>query len=138
MILELKDGSRVDVKGIFGGPRLMNGVMRDTLRIEVDPSSITFGSLKDLFRMNPNTDELYVYNNPSNLDGSDVTDKTKIGNGYNIFVSITDEERYVTPAPGELAPSRTEEVYIVTIAQMTYEEHEANPLPVEYTTNKEE
>lgn len=137
MILEFKDGTQLEVKAIFGGPRLVNGELRDTLRIEVDPNTIYFDDLKALFRLNENTDELYVYNNSSDAENDPVKGKTKIGDGYNIFVSITDEERLIAPPPGQLQPKRFEQVYIVSIAQMTYLEHEENSYPVDGSSSAE-
>ncbi len=137
MILEFKDGSQLEVKAIFGGPKLVNGELRDTLRIEVDPKTIYFDNLKSMFKLNKNTDELYVYNNPSDVENNPINGKTKIGEGYNIFVSITDEERLISPPPGQLQPKRFEQVYIVTIAQMTYLEHEEDSSPVDGSNSAE-
>ena len=123
MILELLDGTQLEVKNIFGGPRLIDGVMRDTLRIEVDPAVIGFGDLKDLFKDNPNTALLSTYNEVTNDDGEITNVKTDIGEGYQLFVSITDTERKVTPPPGRLVPDTYEEIYIVTMAQLTYQEY---------------
>lgn len=119
MILEFLDKSQLDVLSIFGGPRLINGVMRDTLRIEVSPSIITFDELKASFKDNPKTATLYTY---SNFD--DPTIKHEAGIGYMIFVSITDEERRIISPPGKMVPDEFEEVFIVTIAQMTYQEYQ--------------
>lgn len=119
MILEFLDGSQIDVIAIFGGPQLINGVMRDTLRIEVSPT-IEFDKLKSHFKDNPKTSMLYSYT--ESADGSEVT-KNEIGEGYNIFVSISDEERKKASPPGRLLPDQIEEVYVVTIAQMTYQEY---------------
>lgn len=119
MILEFLDKSQLDVLSIFGGPRLINGVMRDTLRIEVSPSIITFDELKASFKDNPKTATLYTY---SNID--DPTIKHEAGVGYMIFVSITDEERRIISPPGKMVPDEFEEVFIITIAQMTYQEYQ--------------
>lgn len=124
MILQFKDGTQLDVIGIFGGPRLIMGVMRDTLRIEVDPSSVTFDELKALFKNNPNTSTLYTYTETVDDNNRPIIKKNEVGEGYEIFVSISDEERRITPPPGKMAPDQIEEVYVVTVAQMTYQEYQ--------------
>lgn len=124
MILQFKDGTQLDVLGIFGGPRLIMGVMRDTLRIEVDPSSVTFDKLKALFKNNPNTSTLYTYTETVDDNNRPIIKKNEVGEGYEIFVSISDEERRITPPPGKMAPDQIEEVYVVTVAQMTYQEYQ--------------
>lgn len=125
MILEFKDGTQITIKGAFGGPRLVQGVMRDTLRFEIDPTMTEFDKLKTYFKDRKRTDRLYLYNDPKNVNGTDVTKKSLAGDGYNIFVSITDEERLVATPPGVLVQPQIEEVYTVTIAQETYDEHQA-------------
>ena len=49
MKLEFIDKSQIEVLTIFGGPSLVNGVMRDTLRIEVDPNKVNLNDLKEIF-----------------------------------------------------------------------------------------
>lgn len=122
MILEFLNGDQLNVKAIFGGPRLISGIMRDTLRIEIDPKTISFDDLKNKFKDNPNVAKLYTYSESTDSEGKVNAVKTEMGEGYKIFVSISDEERHVQQVPGKLAPAVTEEVYIVTIAQQTYEE----------------
>ncbi|MCM1439769.1 MAG: hypothetical protein NC131_11310 [Roseburia sp.] len=100
--------------------------MRDTLQIEVDPTTISFSELKDLFRDQEKCRTLYSYTEA--VDES--TDKTilvrnTVGEAYSIFVSISDEERLVTHQPGLMLPDEIEELYTVTIAQMTYQEYAA-------------
>lgn len=126
MILEFVDGTQIEIKNIFGGPRLINGVMRDTLRIEVDPDTIGFTDLKALFKDNPGTSILYNYTYDLNEEGDVITVKNTIGEGYNIFVSISDETRKVASPPGMLAPDKMEDIFIVTIAQMTYQEYNSS------------
>lgn len=123
MILEFIDGIQIEVEAIFGGPRLINGVMRDTLRIEVNPNTIGFNDLKALFKDNSATSMLYTYTNNIDEEGNTITEKNTIGEGYNIFVSISDETRKVVTPPGMLLPDTMEDVFIVTIAQMTYQEY---------------
>lgn len=119
MILEFLDGKQISVRDIFGGPRLVRGTMRDTLKIEVDTAIMSFDDLKSCFKNNPNTSKLYTYD--------DNGEKTEIGEGYKIFVSITDEERTIAPTPGKIAPDMTEEIYVVQIAQQTYQEFMDDP-----------
>ena len=123
MILEFINGDQINVNSIFGGPKLINGVMRDTLRIEINPNEYTFDQLKSFFKDNPNTSKLYSYSESKDDNGDIINVKNEIGEGYKIFVSISDEERHIQQVPGKLVPARTEEVYIVTIAQQTYEEY---------------
>lgn len=123
MILEFLDGSKIDVNAIFGGPQLVNGVLRDTLRIEVDPTTISFNDLKSHFKDNPKTSMLYSYTDGLDDSGNPIEVKNEIGEGYNIFVSISDEERKKSTPPGRIQPDQMEEVFVVTIAQMTYQEY---------------
>lgn len=123
MKLEFLDGTQLEVINIFGGPRLVMGVMRDTLRIEVSPNTIDFKDLKTLFKDNPATALLYCYTETVDESGNNITEKNEIGEGYSIFVSVSDEERKVAAPPGRLAPDEIEEVFVVTIAQMTYQEY---------------
>ena len=46
------------------------------------------------------------------------------GEQLHLFVSITDTNRKVTPPPGRLVPITYQEVYIITLAQLTYEEYQ--------------
>lgn len=131
MILEFLDGIQIEVEAIFGGPRLINGVIRDTLRIEVSPDKMGFNDLKELFKNNPATSMLYSYTDTIDEEGNAVTEKNTIGEGYNIFVSISDETRKVVTPPGMLSPDKMEDVFIVTIAQMTYQEYHAAINPEE-------
>ena len=122
MVLEFLDGTQLEVKAIFGGPRLIMGVMRDVLRIEVDPNTIGFADLRAMFKENPNTRMLYTY---VEEDGIPDPERKLIGEGYMIFVSISDEERKVTVPPGVMAPDQKEEIFVVQIAQQTYAEYTA-------------
>lgn len=122
MTLEFANGTQLEVDAIFGGPRLVRGVMRDTLRIEVNPETIGFAELRAMFKDNPATSVLYSYVED---DGSPNPVRKQVGEGYSIFVSISDEERKVTTPPGVMAPDKIEEIYVVQIAQQTYEEYTA-------------
>ena len=117
MILEFLDKSQIEVKAIFGSPRLILGTMRDTLNIEVSPSVCSFETLKEHFKDNPKTMFLYTYTEDSE------SHRIEIGQGYKVFVSITNEIREIPNEPGKLAPVSTEEVYVVTMAQLTYQEY---------------
>lgn len=123
MTLEFMDGTQLEVRDIYGGPRLVQGVMRDTLRIEVSPHVCGFDDLREMFMDNPNTRHLYTYVNNQDEDGKSITSKVEVGEGYLIFVSISDEIRKVPPIPGKMVPDETEEIYVVQIAQQTYAEY---------------
>lgn len=123
MKLEFANGEQIDVKAIFGGPKLIMGVLRDTLRIEVDPETITFDNLKQIFTSTSMVSTLYTYSESLDENNQKTSVKTTLGEGYKIFVSISDEVRRINQVPGKLAPDKTEEVYVVTIAQQTYQEH---------------
>lgn len=126
MTLEFIDGSQLEVLAIIGGPKLVRGVMRDTLQIEVDPTSISFSELKALFKDEEKCRTLYSYTEA--VDESTDTNtmvRNTVGEGYTIFVSIADEEKLLTHQPGLMLPDEIEELYVVTIAQMTYQEYVA-------------
>ncbi|MCM1215376.1 MAG: hypothetical protein NC548_12760 [Lachnospiraceae bacterium] len=116
MLLEFENGFQLQVDNIIGGPRLVSGVLRDTLRIEVYPNVMEFQDLKSLFENNGGT--FYTI---EEVDGE--LRKALIGEGYTVFVSISDEKRKIGNPPGRLLPDRYEEIYAVTIAQETYQEH---------------
>lgn len=124
MVLEFKEGTQLPVKVIYGNPRIVQGVIRDTLSIEVDPSTVEFDTLKSYFKNPEYTDVLYSYTDPSDVNGTNIQYKEQIGVGYNVFVSITDTERLIASPPGQIKKPEIEEVFIVTIAQMTYGERE--------------
>lgn len=123
--LEFTDGRRIDVEAIYGSPQLVQGAMRDTLQIEIDPNKINFNSLKALFSEISNLEEINSVVMIEGDDGHDSEDKTTIGQGYVILVSITDENRTVySDTPGTWEPPTIKEVFVVTIAQETYAEHQ--------------
>lgn len=116
MLLEFGNGTQLEVDNIIGGPRLVMGVLRDTLRIEVYPHVMEFKELKPLFEKSDGI--LYTV---EEVDGEN--QKTMIGEGYTILVAVSDENRKVATPPGRLLPERYEEIYAVTVAQETYQEH---------------
>lgn len=124
MKLEFADGRQIEVIAIYGGPRLIQGSMRDTLRIEVNPSLINFDNLKALFMDSDNLSTIYSITESTNETGDMVETKSEIGEGYTLFVSISDEVRNIAQIPGKLEPPTSEEIYTVTIAQETYAEHQ--------------
>lgn len=126
MKLEFADGRQLEVIAIYGGPKLIQGAMRDTLRIEVDPSLITFDNLKALFI---DQDNLSVLTSITQAGGEET--RSEIGKGYTIFVSISDENRNIAQVPGKLEPPTTEEIYVVSIAQETYAENQLRLLQSE-------
>lgn len=135
MKIEFADGSLLEVKNIFGGPKLVDDVMRDVLRIEIDPSTVVANDfqplekLKGLFKDNPNTAVLYAITESKGTDGEIHETRSKIGDGYKIFISIAEETRRIKQVPGTLTPTRTEDIYVITIAQQTYEEYVVEQIP---------
>ena len=65
MFLQFSDKSRIEVRNIFGGSTLVNGVLRDTLRIEIDPSVTNYDELCELFKDNPKTSVLNSITTPT-------------------------------------------------------------------------
>ena len=124
--LEFADGRRINVESIYGGPQLINGAMRDTLKIEVNPQEFNFNSLKALFGEPSNLETIssIIETNESDNVGSGTELKTVIGTGYTILVSISDEFRTEFPVPGSMNSPSTKEVIVVTISQETYAEHQ--------------
>lgn len=118
-ILELLDGQQIEVVRILGGPRLINGVMRDTLSIEVDPSTMSLDELASIFKDSSKTNHLFTY-----IDENDSKVKVEIGEGYDIFVSAHLEHRKVDRVPGKIAPDQYEDIIVVNIAQLTYDEYQ--------------
>lgn len=116
MLLEFGNGTQLEVDNIIGGPRLVMGVLRDTLRIEVYPHVMEFKELKSLFEQGDGT-----FYTTEEVDGE--VQKVMIGEGYTILVAVSDEKRKVGTPPGRLLPDQYEEIYVVTIAQETYQEH---------------
>jgi len=114
VILGFHNDTQIEVMQIFGGPRLLYGSMRDVLTIEIEvKEGNTVDVIKKLFLENIGSGTLYAITD---------NDKTEIGQGYNILVSVADEYREVVPTPGKREPLTIEEVYIVTLAQSTHQE----------------
>ena len=128
MKLEFLDGSQIDVIAIFGGPKMINGVMRDTLRIEVSPESSNLEDLKTYFKDPLKTSMLFSYTEEQ-ISGNIELKKNMIGEGYNIFVSANQETRKIQQQPGILAPEQTEDINVIVISQMTYQEYQDAKLP---------
>lgn len=124
--LEFADGRRINIESIYGGPQLINGAMRDTLKIEVDPKEFNFNSLKALFGEPSNLETIsFITETDGSGDVKSGTElKTTIGTGYTILVSISDEFRTESPVPGSMNSPSTKEVIVVTISQETYAEHQ--------------
>ena len=117
MILEFADGSSINVNTIIGGPISIDGITRDLLTIEIDPSSISLDTLKDIFNNNDNLAYLYTYE-----DNKDSNTRIEIGEGYTILVDISEVTRKVDKFPGKITADEFETIYSVSIAQMTYDE----------------
>lgn len=126
MKLEFFDGTQVEVIAILGGPKLIGGIMRDTLQIEIDPSVMEFNALKQLFQDEDKCRTLYSWTedvDPETDEGGMI--RNTVGEGYIKFISISDEFRTVKCPPGMMLPDTTEELYVVNIAQLTYSEYSA-------------
>lgn len=115
-ILEFADGTSINVITILGGPSSIDGITRDLLTIEIDPTSISLDELNSIFNNKDILCHLYTYeNNESN-------DKIEIGEGYTILVNIEEVTRKIPRIPGKILPDEFETIYSVSIAQMTYDE----------------
>lgn len=122
MKLRFMDGKEIDVLRIYGGPKLIDGIKRDVLRIEVDPDYILFDDLKRCFENNPNT--MVMYTDSSTVEnGEPITELVELGVGYTKFISQTIENITIPHTPGKLEPDIVQKTYIVQIAQMTYDEY---------------
>lgn len=121
-LLEFMNGSRIEVNVIFGGPVNVNGIIRDVLSIEINPKSISLTDLQTLFDNPNNLAHLYTYE--LECDDNDIQFKTKIeiGEGYTILLGIEEVDQLIQPFPGKITKPQSKDVYIVTIAQMTYDE----------------
>lgn len=118
MILRFKDGKEINVRDVIGTSRVIFGTLRDSLRIEVDPSAIGLEELRALFKDNPNTEQMFI-----SVDEAGGTTMKSVGEGYVKFVSISDEFVKVDSNPSVMSPDQYEEIYAVTIGQETYQEH---------------
>jgi hypothetical protein len=120
MFLQFEDKSQIEVKSIFGSYKLIHGVLRDTLRIEIDPDTTSFDELCETFKDNPKTSTLYSVQDPDD-NGYQIV--TKIGEGYNVFVSISNERVKKNSIPGSMEAPVYEDIFVVQIAQQTYAEY---------------
>lgn len=124
MIIELMDGTAIEnVKQVYGGIKIINGIPRDTLKIELDGST-NLQELKSIFENNPNTMKLYTYNTIINDDKTTKYEKVLMGEGYNIFISAENINKKIPHKPGRLLPDTMENINVIMLAQMTYEEFE--------------
>lgn len=122
MILEFKNGDQLQVMTIFGGPVTFDGITRDVLTIEIDNKTTTVDNLKHIFSNTSNMTHLYTYEDTFDENGDSINIKIEIGEGYTILLGIEEITRKVDRIPGKLLPDEYETIYIVTIAQMTYDE----------------
>ena len=123
MFLQFSDKSRIEVRNIFGGSKLVNGVLRDTLRIEIDPSVTNYDELCELFKDNPKTSVLNSITTQLDDDGNSIETVSPIGVGYTVFVSISNERIKKNPVPGQIEKPVYEDIFVVQISQQTYEEY---------------
>ena len=122
MILEFADNSQIVVHDIFGGPINVDGVMRDSLTIEIPMNGNTIDGLTNTFKDTQKLTHLYTYEKRRNDRNKLVDTKIEIGEGYTIVLGINRSTRKVKTFPGRLLPNRTEDIYKVRLAQLTYEE----------------
>ena len=123
MILEFVNKFRMNVKNIFGGPINVNGIIRDVLSIEIEPDdSISINDIKAIFNNTKNLAFLYTYELDYIENGDLVNKKLQIGEGYTILLGVEEVTRKLNNFPGTIAPERFETLYIVNIAQLTYDE----------------
>lgn len=122
MILEFKNGDQLQVMTIFGGPVTFDGITRDVLTIEIDNKTTTVDNLKHIFSNASNMTHLYTYEDTFDENGDSINIKIEIGEGYTILLGIEEITRKVDHIPGKMLPDEYETIYIVTIAQMTYDE----------------
>ena len=124
MIIELMDGTAIEnVKQVYGGIKIINGIPRDTLKIELDGST-NLQELKSIFENNPNIMKLYTYNTIINDDKTTKYEKVLMGEGYNIFISAENINKKIPHKTGRLLPDKMENINVIMLAQMTYEEFE--------------
>lgn len=123
MTIEFMNGETLEVKQVFGGARLIDGIKRDVLRIEVSPT-IEKEELERLFKDNPNAFRIYSY--VSREESPTIAKRVIMAEGYTIFIGVTSEKKIIPHRPGLLLPDKSEFVNVVSIAQMTYEEYESS------------
>lgn len=123
MTIEFMNGETLEVKQVFGGARLIDGIKRDVLRIEVSPT-IEKEELERLFKDNPNAFRIYSYINRE--ESPNIAKRVIMAEGYTIFIGITSEKKIIPHQPGLLLPDKSEFVNVVSIAQITYEEYESS------------
>lgn len=119
MYLEFNDGTQLECIRILGGPRSINGIVRDCLSIEVDPNDITHNELIAYFKDPTNLVHLYT----RELAGS-LSPRQEIGEGYMYAVDVRTESRKDTHAPGLMVPESYSNIRVLNIAQLTYEEYQ--------------
>lgn len=122
-IIELMDGSSISVKRVFGGPRIVDGVKRDVLRIEFD-DSVEDQVIEKTFKNNKNAFKLYTYSDTPTENGGTSSNKILMGTGYTIYLGIKVEEKTIPHKPGLLLPDIKETIKTVELAQITYEEYQ--------------
>ena len=143
----------INVRAIFGYPSIVNGIERDTLRIEINAGIYDLEEIKKMFNKKYVLIKLYAYDeyvdvNKSNNGsapqdpGSEPhdpgyipeggTNKTMsplyvIGEGYTIVSDIQKVRREIKNpiTQGKMIPKQYEEVILVVLNQMTFEEWES-------------
>lgn len=124
MVLEFQDGMQLNIIGIYGGPQTIDGVERDVFRIVIPQNVMSKADLTTLFKDNPEkTNRLYTYGEVPDELGFPKETKILSGQGYNIFISIQEEQDVRRGIPGRLFKEVITDVYAIYMAQMTYDEY---------------
>ena len=119
MILEFVDGTQIIVNTIIGGPAIVGDNTRDVLTIEIDPNSISIANLESKFHNIKNLAHLYTYEIDEETGNNC---KLEIGEGYTMVLKVESLTRVVPPFPGKISQIEYETIYIVKLAQLTYQE----------------
>ena len=123
MILEFNDGSQLEILRIFGSKHLIQGVYRDVLSIQIDQSANTIDNLKSIFADSNKTNHLYTPSEDTDDKGNIINVTTEIGEGYNLLLSVEPTRIEISAMPGKIVPPKYQDIYVVSIAQMTYDEY---------------
>lgn len=114
MQLKFLDGTVLDVLAVNGKSTYFQGAQRDSLEIQIAKDKITFDALDTLTGNNANTAHLTL------IDG----DKQYVHDNYSLRVSLALRPVEITPATAD-SPAVTEDRLVVTLAQLTYAELQA-------------
>ena len=114
MQLKFLDGTVLDVLAVNGKSTYFQGAQRDSLEIQIAKDKIAFDALDALTGNNANTAHLTL------SDG----DKQYVHDNYSLRASLALRPVEITPATAD-SPAVTEDRLVVTLAQKTYAELQA-------------